>query len=147
MRLPEFSLSARDDTTGFAATGGASASGIAEASRQPDTSVGYVRHVGARPGYPRSVPSTPEGEAVNAIDDVATQGPLARQSEAPGAGHVPEPRARHNFGPALDRLSGLLPPGPAREFVRGLPRRCTRAELLVDLEAVVRLLLAGTGRG
>lgn len=127
MSLLRLSLSARGDCARSAVIGGASASGSAESSQEPDSSVGYVRYVGARPDYPRSVPSTPEDESMGVIDDSAIQGPIARQGEAPGASHVPDPRARHNFGPAFDRLSGLLPPGPTRDFVRGLPRRCTKA--------------------
>jgi hypothetical protein len=37
-------------------------------------------------------------------------------------------------------LLELLPAGPGREFVRGLPRRADTWELLSNLEALVRLL-------
>jgi hypothetical protein len=47
---------------------------------------------------------------------------------------------RRSVGPGLDHLIRLLPPGGAHEFVRGLPRRVTKEELLADLEALVRLL-------
>jgi hypothetical protein len=52
------------------------------------------------------------------------------------------PRApvQTNIGAGLDRLLELLPPGAAREFVRGLPRRAGREEVLANLEALVRVL-------
>lgn len=52
----------------------------------------------------------------------------------------PSPPARTNLGANLDRLAELLPVGAAREFVRGLPRRLGREELLASLEALVRLM-------
>ena len=47
---------------------------------------------------------------------------------------------RRNVGADLDRLMRLLRPGAAREFVRELPRRVDREQLLASLEALVRLL-------
>jgi hypothetical protein len=47
---------------------------------------------------------------------------------------------RKNVGADLDRVVQLVPPGAAREFVRGLPRRVDREELLACLEALVRLM-------
>lgn len=72
-------------------------------------------------------------------------------SQAPG--HVTAPEAasavrrgrRTNRGAELDRLARALPAGAALEFVRGLPRRTTKEELLADLEALVRLLQQAEG--
>jgi len=57
--------------------------------------------------------------------------PLSRLSRQSGL---------RNLGKELDALLDLLPPGPAREFVRGLPHRARREELIASLEALVRLL-------
>jgi hypothetical protein len=53
----------------------------------------------------------------------------------------PRPK-RANVGVELDRLIRVLPSGAAREFARGLPRRIGQFELLVCLEALVRLIQA-----
>jgi hypothetical protein len=42
----------------------------------------------------------------------------------------------------MDQLAGLLPPGPALEFVKRLPRRMSRKELIPYLEALVVLMQA-----
>ena len=54
----------------------------------------------------------------------------------------PRLSTRMNVGADLDRLAQLLPAGAAREFVRDLPRRLGREEMLVCLEALVRLMQA-----
>lgn len=69
----------------------------------------------------------------------------------PGASTPPIPPAsrllvRKNVGVDLDWLVQSLPRGAAREFVRRLPRRTGREELLADLEALVRLLQVEEGR-
>lgn len=51
--------------------------------------------------------------------------------------------ASRNIGRELDALLELLPPGAAREFVQGLPRRARRVEVIAYLEALVRLLQVG----
>lgn len=108
--LLRLSLSARGDCARSAVIGGASASGSAESSQEPDSSVGYVRYVGARPDYPRSVPSTPEDESMGVIDDSAIQGPIARQGEArgqPRAGPASPAQLRPRLRPTLR----TAPPG------------------------------------
>jgi hypothetical protein len=63
------------------------------------------------------------------------------ESEVPGVPRGAYPTyGRRNIGTDLDRLVELLPAGAAREFVRGLPRRADKWELLSNLEALVRLL-------
>jgi hypothetical protein len=52
---------------------------------------------------------------------------------------------RENIGAELDRLIRVLPSGAARNFARGLPRRIDHFELLVCLEALVRMIQAEEG--
>lgn len=64
-------------------------------------------------------------------------------SAPPTAPAVPSPAhrdPRSNRGAELDRLARVIPVGAALEFVRGLPRRSTREELIAYLEALVRLM-------
>ena len=73
-------------------------------------------------------------------DTEATR-PAVTESEVPRVPHAVYPSSgRRNLGTDLDRLLELLPAGPAREFVRSLPRRADKWELLSNLEALVRLL-------
>ena len=80
-----------------------------------------------------------ESTAMSEAGVAVLQGSFA-QPEAVPIPSGPGIPAQRNIGTDLDRLVRLLPAGAAREFVRGIPRRIGRSELLANLEALVRLL-------